>query len=116
VEQRKHQRYPVNYQGIFSNATLPGEAGVVQDLSVGGCRLGSPIFMAVDTAIHLQIRPLRAAPIYIPTAVVRWIRGSAFGLQFQEVAPHETRALTRLLWSLRPASKDGPSDHRTETP
>lgn len=116
MEQRKHQRYPVNYQGVFSNATLRGEAGVVQDLSLGGCRLGSPISMAVDTFIHLQIRPKQAAPIYISRAVIRWIRGSAFGVQFQEMAGHETQALTRLLWSLPPASKNVSSDQGTEPP
>ncbi len=108
VEQRKHQRYPVNYQGIFSNATLRGEDGVVQDLSLGGCRVGSPIPLEVDTAIHLQIRPQKTAPIYIARAIVRWIRGSAFGVQFQGVAAHETKALTRLLWSL-PTSAQGSS-------
>lgn len=116
MEQRKHQRYLVNYLSIFSNATLLGEAGVVQDLSLGGCRLGSPISMEVDTAIHLQIRPEQAAPIYISRAVVRWIRGSVFGVQFQEVAAHETKALTRLLWSLPPALPGSSSDQRTEAP
>lgn len=115
MEQRKHQRYPVNFQGIFSNATLLGEDGMVQDLSLGGCRLGSPISMAVNTAIHLQIRPQQAAPIYISKAVVRWIRGSAFGVQFQEVAAHETKALTRLLWSLPTSARSGPAHQPSET-
>ena len=102
VEQRKHRRHPVNFQGVFSSATVKGEEGVVQDLSLGGCRVASPIPMPPDAGIQLQIRPHQAAPIYIPGAVVRWVRGPAFGVQFQELPEHESKALTRLLWSLPP--------------
>ncbi|TKS59402.1 MAG: hypothetical protein EWM72_02210 [Nitrospira sp.] len=114
VEQRKHQRHPVNFQGVFSSCTVQGEEGVVLDLSLGGCRVASPIPMHSDTAIQLQIRPRQAAPIYIPSAVVRWVRGSAFGVQFQEMAEHESKALTRLLWSLPPLEQDGSSNPRSE--
>lgn len=109
MEQRKHQRYPVNFQGIFSNATVLGEDGMVQDLSFGGCRVGSPVAPAIDSAIHLQIRPRQAAPIYVSRAVVRWVGDAAFGVQFQELAEYETKALSRLLWSLPPSASSGPS-------
>jgi hypothetical protein len=112
VEQRKHQRFPVNFQGVFSSATVRIEEGVVQDLSLGGCRVRSPIAMSVDTVIHLQIRPRQAAPIYVPVATVRWIGASAFGVQFRELAEHESKALTRLLWSLPPAAREGPGSER----
>ena len=114
VEQRKHRRHSVNFQGVFSSDTVQGEEAVVLDLSQGGCRVGSPIPMPIDTAIHLQIRPRQAPPIYIPSANVRWVRGSAFGVQFQELAKHESKALTHLLWSLPPSKQDGPSNQRSE--
>lgn len=107
VDQRKHRRYSVNFQGVFTSDTAPIEESVVLDLSVGGCRVGSPILMPTDTAIHLQIRPRQAASIYIPCAIVRWIKGSTFGVQFQEMAEHESRALTRLLRLLPPSRQDG---------
>lgn len=112
MEQRKHQRFPVSFQGVFSSVTVKIEEGVVQDLSLGGCRVRSPVAMSVDTAIHLQIRPRQAAPIYVPVATVRWIGPSAFGVQFKELAGHEMKALTRLLWSLPPAAQEGPSHER----
>jgi len=114
VEQRKHRRHSVNFQGVFSSDTVQGEEAVVLDLSQGGCRVGSPIPMPIDTAIHLQIRPRQAPPIYIPSAIVRWVRGSAFGVQFQELAKHESKALTHLLWSLPSSKQDGPSNPRSE--
>jgi len=100
VEQRKHPRHPVNFQGVISSGTIQGEEGLVQDLSLGGCRVASPISISPATGIQLQIRPHTVASIFIPGAVVRWVRGSAFGVQFQEVSEGESKALTRLLWSL----------------
>ncbi|MGH7148433.1 MAG: PilZ domain-containing protein [Nitrospiraceae bacterium] len=114
VEQRKHRRHSVNFQGIFSSDTVQGEEGVVQDLSLGGCRVGSPILMPADTSIQLQIRPRQAAPIYVPSAIVRWVRGSTFGVQFQVLAEHESKALTRLLWSLPPSRQDESSNPRSK--
>jgi hypothetical protein len=114
IEQRKHQRHPVNFQGVFSSNTVQGEEGVVLDLSLGGCQVASPISMPSDTAIQLQIRPRQAAPIYIPSAVVRWISGSAFGVQFQELPEYESKALTRLLRVLPPSRQDGSSNPRSE--
>jgi hypothetical protein len=114
AEQRKHRRHSVNFQGVFSSDIVQGEEGVVLDLSLGGCRVGSPIPMPPDATIHLQIRSRQAAPIYVPSAIVRWVRGSAFGVQFQELAEHESKALTRLLWSLPPSRQDGSSDPRSE--
>jgi hypothetical protein len=60
--------------------------------------------MSAETAIEFQIRPRKSAPILIPGAIARWIRGSAFGVQLQELPVHESRSLTRLLRSLAPSS------------
>ena len=116
VEHRKYRRHSVNFQGVFSSDTVQGEEGVVQDLSLGGCRMGSLISMPVDTTIHLQIWSRQVEPIYVPRAIVRWVRGTAFGVQFQELAEHESKGLTRLLWSLPPSTRqEGPSTPRSET-
>ena len=115
VEQRKDRRHSVHFQGIFSSDTVQGEEGVVQDLSLGGCRVGSLISMPTDTTIHFQIRPRHAAPIYVPRAIVRWVRGTTFGVQFQELAEYESKALTRLVESLPPSRQEGASTPRSET-
>jgi hypothetical protein len=99
VEQRKHPRHSVNFQGVFSSDTVKVEEGIVQDLSLGGCRVGSTT----------------PAPIYVPTAIVRWVRGSAFGVQFQDLAEQESLALTRLLWSLPPSRQEGSPDPLNKT-
>lgn len=40
--------------------------------------------MSAETAIEFHIRTRKSAPILIPVASARWIRSSAFGVQFQE--------------------------------
>jgi hypothetical protein len=101
VEHRKHQRYLVRFKSIFSTDGVRLETGLVLDLSLGGCRLMSAIHVASGIPIEIHIRPDQHSPIYIPSAVVRWIGGSAFGVQFKELPELETATLTRLLWTLR---------------
>lgn len=106
VEQRKHRRHPVNFQGIYSSGSVQVRDAIVLDLSMGGCRVASTIPMPPDTAIQLQIRPRQTSLIYVPSAVVRWASGYAFGVQFQELPERESKALTQLLESLPPSRQD----------
>jgi PilZ domain len=101
VEHRKHQRYLVRFKCILSTDGVRLETGLVLDLSLGGCRLMSAIHVAPGIPIEIHIRPDQHSPIYIPSAVVCWIGGSAFGVQFKELPELETTTLTRLLWTVR---------------
>lgn len=102
AEKRKHRRHSVNIQGIFSSDTVRGEEGLVLDLSIQGCRMSIPssISIAPQATIELQIRPRQSSPIFVPSAVVRWSMGSAFGVQFQELAVHDSKRLTHLLGAI----------------
>ena len=101
VEHRKHQRYLVHFKSTFSTDGVHLETGLVLDLSLGGCRLMSAIHVDSGIQIQIHIRPDQHLTIYVPSAVVRWIGGSAFGVQFKELPELERAALTRLLWTLR---------------
>ena len=106
VEQRKHRRHPVNFQGVYSSGSVQVREAVVLDLSMGGCRVASTSPMLPDTAIQLQIRPRQPSLIYVPSAIVRWASGYAFGVQFQELPERESKVLTDLLRSLPPSGED----------
>ncbi len=97
VEKRKHLRHPVSIQGIFCSGLIRGEEGVILDLSREGCRIFSSATVAPDSAIELQIRPRQGPSVFVPHAVVRWTDKSAFGVQFQALAGHESNRLARLL-------------------
>lgn len=114
IEQRKHRRHHVNFQGVYSASSVQVREAIVLDLSLGGCRVASTIPMPPDTTIQLQIRPQQVAPIYISSAMVRWANGYTFGVQFSELPEHESKSLTRLLWSLPPSGQDSSSNHPDE--
>ena len=101
VEQRKHQRYHVRFNSIFSTDGDGLEKGLVLDLSLGGCRLMSTIYVPSGCPIEVHIRPDQHSPIYVPSAVVRWTGESVCGLEFNELPELESATLTRLLWTLR---------------
>ena len=96
-DKRKYRRQPVNCQSIFSFGAVRGEEGMVCDLSAEGCRIAASVAIAPDTTIELQIRPRKSPSILISSAVVRWARESAFGVQFTAMAVHESNNLSRLL-------------------
>ena len=100
-EQRKHPRYLVHMKSIFSTDGVRLEDGLVLDLSLGGCRLRSTHDLPSGSSIALHLRPDQHAPVYIPSAIVRWAKSSTVGVQFNEIPDLELAALTRLIWTLR---------------
>ena len=66
--------------------------------------MSSPTPLSAETASEFQIQSRKSAPILIPGAIARWIRGSVFDVESQELPVHESRSLTRLLRSLAPSS------------
>src|SRR5262245_17951632 len=114
IEQRKHQRHHVNFQGVYSSSSMQVKDAIVLDLSMGGCRVASTIPMPPETAIHLQIRPHLAASITVPSAIVRWASGYTFGVQFRELPDNESKTLTHLLCSLSSSNGGGLSNPSSE--
>jgi len=99
VEQRKHPRQSVRVVAIFSPDGTQIEDGLVLDLSLGGCRIMSARHPPAGSSLQLQLRPENHTFIYIPQAVVCWVREDAFGVAFAQVPDLESGILTRLLWS-----------------
>jgi hypothetical protein len=101
VEHRKHRRYPVHFNSIFSTDGARHETGIVLDLAAGGCRLMSGIHGPSGSPIEIHIRPEQHSPIYVPSAVVRWTGNSVCGLEFKALPELESATLTHLLCTLR---------------
>ena len=97
VEKRKHRRHPVRFNSIFSTGGVWINDGVVIDLSLGGCRMISALHIPIDTPIELHIRPDQHSPVYVPSAVVRWVGELSFGVEFNKLPELESATLTRLL-------------------
>jgi hypothetical protein len=99
-EHRQHPRHRVAYQCIFSADGIHITDGLVEDLSLGGCRIKGAQPLRPGTSMELQIRPEHHAPVYVPYATIRWIEATTFGVEFTSLPDLESSTLTRLLLPL----------------
>ena len=88
-DKRRHARVAVQLRSRFSskNRILAGE-GELRDLSPWGCRITSPVGVAIGAALECCIFPQdELNPFTVDEATVRWIRPQEFGLAFTKVRP-----------------------------
>ncbi len=95
-EQRRHVRYPVEYAGSFSSKDVH-ISGIILNLSIAGCRALSDIpVLAGELGVRIEV-PRRQNPLEILVAMVRWTRGSEFGVEFLQIEPEQQRRLRELI-------------------
>jgi hypothetical protein len=82
---------------FFGEEDFEGE-GLILDLSTGGCQVRSliPVQTGMTLRLSLFLRD-QVWPVRIEEAVVRWVKGNSFGLEFSKIrsAPRE-----RVRWLL----------------
>ncbi|MEQ1792816.1 MAG: PilZ domain-containing protein [Nitrospira sp.] len=97
---RKSPRFDVNFGSTFAGEFLAGQ-GTITNLSVGGCSIESKITLTAQSVVGLKIQlPDSQWPLEVEQAVVRWVRGNIFGLEFQLLSETETTRLQHLLHDL----------------
>lgn len=97
---RKHPRFPVHFGSTFSGQQFAGQ-GTIANLSVGGCSIESTITLTPKSALGLHIQlPDSRWPLQIERAVVRWTRGTTFGVEFESMTTAETERLQQLIQDL----------------
>ena len=100
MERRKHPRIQVQWLISFfvSRISLKGGrisgAGIVRNLSMEGCRVGSDtrVYPGVQMELRLYL-PEDVVPVDVDRAEVRWAKGLVFGLEFIRIAPEEQERL-----------------------
>ncbi len=108
MDRRKHPRFNIGLPLSFSGHTLTGSAHAV-DLSMSGCKVESDRVPQNGDFLEVTLSPPDSdSPLKIDSAVVRWVRGRAFGLEFVYMSDEATSGLDRLIQNLRkqPAKKD----------
>ncbi len=103
-DKRKHPRVQVQFQSHFSSSgrMIAGD-GDLKDLSLGGCRIRSPITVSAGTKLELCIYTDNdPSPMIIDEAIVRWVLGEEFGLEFSLMRKDAQRRLTELCRILAP--------------
>jgi hypothetical protein len=99
--QRRCVRYPVHFQSTLSIPEIPDGTGTAVDLSIRGCHIQSfvPVLSGIRIKLSIEI-PDQKAVIEIDQAVVRWVRGQEFGLEFATIAPDQFERLTKVIQQL----------------
>ena len=97
---RKSPRFDVNFGSTFAGDVLAGQ-GTITNLSVGGCSIESKIPLPAQSVVGLKIQlPDSQWPLEVDQAVVRWVRGHTFGLEFQTLSDPDAARLQQLLFDL----------------
>jgi len=100
-ERRTMPRLRVQFRTTFSGSTMLEGAGVMLDLSTGGCRIESPFIMVPGFSVELRIHvPDLDWPLMIDAASVQWVSGETFGLAFSRITETERQRLGQVISDL----------------
>lgn len=94
---RKFPRVELRCLLGFSSEEIEGEAKVT-NISTAGCRAESDVNVAegLEFVALLQL-PDQNTPVRIDRAIVRWVKGTSFGLSFSLFLPSERARLREFI-------------------
>ena len=99
VDRRATPRLRVQFRTTFSAAPTVEGAGLMLDLSSGGCRIESSVMVEPGMSLELHIYASDLdRPLVIEAANVQWVSGHTFGLAFFRIT--ETDRLGRMISKL----------------
>ena len=97
--ERQGVRVFVQYPVIFTGAPFL-EEGVVRNLSVSGCQIECPRTALVGSYVKLRLPLFDQSPsLEVELAVIRWVQGWRFGVEFIRMPDEEQRRLRHFLGS-----------------
>lgn len=100
MESRKHLRSAVQLPISFKGDKLAGE-GVVFNLSLEGCAVGSDTTIKPGSYLQLRIQTSQQElPIEVELSAARWSEGREFGLEFIRIRAEEQERLRQFVKSL----------------
>jgi len=98
TDRRATPRLRVQFRATFSGSTTLEGAGLMLDLSTGGCRIESPVTVEPGVSLELRIyAPDLEWPLMIEAASVQWVSGQTFGLAFFRITEPEQQRLGQVI-------------------
>jgi len=96
--ERRGRRLPMSRRlFFFGDGEFEGEASVL-DISTNGCRASSLTEVKVGLSLKLSVfLQDQQWPLRIDEAVVRWVEGQTFGLEFVGIRPAQRERLRAIL-------------------
>jgi hypothetical protein len=106
MDLRRHHRFPVHFQSMFSGPKLNESFGTIVNLSEGGCRIQTDgqVYPGMQLILRLHV-PSEDPPIKIEQATVYWNREGEIGVGFITVAPSDRERLSHLIERVRKEQK-----------
>jgi PilZ domain len=98
MAERRGRRLKLNCRLFFFGADdFEGEATIL-DLSTGGCQATSLSELRVGTTLRLSLfLQDQEWPLRIDEALVRWVKGPTFGLEFTKIRPAQRERVRALI-------------------
>ncbi len=97
-ELRTAPRIPLDCHLFFSSHDLVKADATLLDLSTAGCAAESSTLVQTNVRLDLWIfSPTYTWRMHIDYAVVRWVRGRMFGVEFLNLRPVQRKRLRRLV-------------------
>ena len=94
-------RLRVQFRTTFSTSSKLEGSGIILDLSMGGCRIESPVTVEPGVSLELRISaPDIEWPLMIEAASVQWVSGQTFGLAFFRITETEQQRLKQVISNL----------------
>jgi hypothetical protein len=101
-ELRTSPRIPLDCRLFFSHHELGEAEATLLDLSQIGCAAESETAVQTDMSLELWIfSPSYSWRMHIDHAVVRWVRGHVFGVEFLNLRPVQRKRLRQLVEKFR---------------
>ena len=97
---RKHQRLKKLVPVRYLRNEIAGE-GIIKDLSLNGSFMTGNAPVSIGMALALQIFvPGDSEPLLIERAIVKWVKKSEFGVDFDTPSPTVAERITTVISTL----------------
>jgi hypothetical protein len=97
-DRRATPRLRVQFRTTFSTSSKLEGTGNILDLSMGGCRIESPVTVEPGVSLELRIyAPNIEWPLMIEAASVQWVSGHTFELAFFQIRDTEHQRLEQVI-------------------
>ena len=99
-ERRVQPRFTTQFRGTFSGQNEEGQ-GRTLDVSAGGCKIESDMKVTKGATFECRLHiPGLDWPLRIDEAMVRWVQGNTFGIEFTRIRHEELSKLNIVLADL----------------
>lgn len=98
MDYRQEVRFPILMRTVFADSHSKAGEGVVQNVSMGGCKVKSTTTLPPGAELRLLLYPPSEAPqIEIQKAIVRSSGDGQFGVQFSKMEHEHKERLRHLI-------------------